>query len=264
MWSPFFFALKVRLAHIELNYAYIAPSAISDESTILIFAHEALGSIEQWKSFPTKLCEELGLNGFVYERQGHGASSRFSKERDEQYLHDYAFEELPAFIESVVPPFKKILLIGHSDGGTISLLYGSKFPERIAGIVTMAAHVINEPETIAGIQPAVEAYEMGKLIGLKKYHGDKTHELFYAWANIWRDQRFLNWDIVGEIGSDSPGLFIQGKNDQYGTSRQLELIQSKFNNGTTLLLDDCAHHPHLEKTNEVIAAISTFYRSIIS
>ena len=145
------------------------------DSIVALFIHEALGSIGQWKSFPQELCDELGVQGIVYDRQGHGNSSNFIEERDEHYLHHYAMKELPPFAEMVIPKDKKILLIGHSDGGSISLLYDHKYPARIAGMVTMAAHVINEPETIAGIQPAVDAYELGKLDGLKKYHGDKLH-----------------------------------------------------------------------------------------
>ena len=254
--------MKIKIGNSILNYIEIEPEKLASESTVLLFLHEALGSIRQWKTFPQQLCNQLGLKGIVYERQGHGDSAPFTSERDENYLHNYAFNELPVFIESVVPSDKQILLIGHSDGGTISLLYASKYPNRISGIVTMAAHVINEAETIAGIQPAVDAYELGKLDGLKKYHGDKTKDLFFAWANIWRDDRFLNWDITEEIGSNLPSLFIQGKDDQYGTAKQLELIQSRFENGTSLLLDECGHHPHLEKQNEVILAIFKFFSNL--
>lgn len=247
--------MRKSIGNIELNYVEVEPEKLSSDSIVAVFLHEALGSIKQWKSFPQELCNELGIKGIVYDRQGHGESSPFTQERDENYLHNFALEELPAFIDAVVSPKKQLLLIGHSDGGTIALLYASKFPKRIAGIVTMAAHVINEPETIAGIQPAVTAYELGKLDGLIKYHGEKTEDLFYAWANIWRDERFLNWNISKEIGSGAPGLFIQGKDDQYGTPEQLKLILSQFTHGTSLLLDDCGHHPHLEKKEDIISAI---------
>lgn len=252
------------IGNLKLNYVEIEPKQLSSGSFVAIFLHEALGSIRQWKSFPQQLCNELGISGIVYDRQGHGESSSFTFERDENYLHNYALEELPAFIDAVIPASKQIILIGHSDGGTVSLLYDSKFASRIVGMITMAAHVINEPETIAGIQPAVDAFELGKLDGLKKYHGHKTNDLFYAWANIWRDQRFQNWNITEEIGSITPALFIQGIDDQYGTAKQLDLIQSRFENGTSLLLNGCGHHPHLEKTREVIFAISQFFSKEIS
>lgn len=248
--------------NIELNYMEIVPAVLKDDSVVALFIHEALGSIRQWKSFPQKLCNKLGVHGIIYDRQGHGESCEFTSERDEMYLHKYALDELPPFADSVIQNEKKILLVGHSDGGTISLLFDHVFPSKIVGLVTMAAHVINEPETIAGIQPAVDAYKLGKLDGLKKYHSDKTEDLFYAWANIWRDPRFIDWNITEEIGSNTPGLFIQGKEDQYGTPKQLELIEARFLNGKTLLLEDCGHHPHLEKGNRVIAEISQFFEAL--
>lgn len=251
--------MDARINSIDLNYVSLLPKGAKTDSTILLFLHEALGSIGQWKEFPQDLCDKLGLPGMVYERQGHGKSSVFTTPRDHFYLHTYALQELPAFIENNLKG-KKIILVGHSDGGTIALLYAHKHPEQIQGVITMAAHVINEPETVAGISPAVQAYRAGKLDGLKKYHGDKTEALFYAWADTWKSKEFATWNICNEIGSSTlPGLFIQGAQDQYGTVEQLNLIQQKFKfTGKTVMLDDCGHHPHLEKSVEVISLIANW------
>lgn len=262
---PFFYAMKAQLDQTYLHYKELVPdNAISDE-TIILFLHEALGSIGQWKGFPQRLCNELQLCGIVYERQGHGESGPFTSQRDHHYLHNYAFEELPQFVESVLKN-KKLILVGHSDGGSIALLYAHKYPENVTAIVTMAAHVINESETIAGIDPAVKAFKLGKLDGLKKYHGDKTDDLFYAWANTWRSKAFLNWNIENEIGSSIiPGLFIQGADDQYGTREQLRLIKSKFSSSSSVaLIDQCGHHPHLEKQDEVVTLIKDWISNSVS
>lgn len=253
--------MQATLEHSVLHYELIHPQKKQQDDLVVLFLHEALGSIGQWKQFPQLLCNTLGLEGIVYERQGHGQSSAFTSERDERYLHQYALEELPAFLTAISEE-RRVLLVGHSDGGTISLLFASKYPERVAGVVTMAAHVINEPETIAGIQPAIDAYTDGKLEGLKKYHQDKTDALFFAWANIWRDGRFKQWDITAEIENElGYGLFLQGEDDQYGTPKQLELIRNNFGGSTqALLLPNCGHHPHLEQTDRVIEAISNWWR----
>lgn len=262
---PFFYIMKVQLGHISLNYKEIIPDQISSKDTVILFLHEALGSIGQWKEFPERLCNTLQLSGIVYERQGHGESSGFSSQRDHYYLHDYGLKELPEFIKTVLND-RRFILVGHSDGGSIALLYAHANPKNISAIVTMAAHVINEPETIAGIDPAVEAYTLGKLDGLRKYHGDKTDALFFAWADTWRSQAFKNWNIENEIGSSSiPGLFIQGADDQYGTPEQLNRIQRKFSsNSSTVLIADCGHHPHLEKTDKVITLISEWISNSVS
>jgi pimeloyl-ACP methyl ester carboxylesterase len=254
-----------RIKNTDLNYISVLPRTLKSKNTILLFLHEALGSIGQWKAFPELLCDALGLEGIVYERQGHGKSDPFSEPRDHKYLHNYALDELPAFI-SKISDQKKIILVGHSDGGTIALLYAYLFPKNISGIITMAAHVLNEKETVAGIEPAIKAFKAGKLDGLKKYHGDKTKTLFFAWADTWRSKEFATWNISDEIGSSTlPGLFIQGAEDQYGTVKQLELIHERFkNNSKTVMLDNCGHHPHLEKSNEVISIISDWISDSVS
>lgn len=256
------------MQHIQLQHKTIAVQTIRvaqnrNENIILVFLHEALGSIGQWKAFPELLCKKLQLDGFVYERQGHGNSSPFSSERTASYLHDYAWIELNELITTAFSADKKIILVGHSDGGTIALLYAAKFPKNVLACLTMAAHVINEPETIAGIQPAIDAYEAGKLVGLTKYHGDKTEALFYAWARTWKSSEFEHWNICNDIQSIScPVLALQGSTDQYGTEKQLDLIRKNVSGKVkTVMLTNCGHHPHLEVSEHVLSEIQQFFPS---
>ena len=239
----------------------ISPKNLAADNIVIIFLHEALGSIPQWKSFPQDLCNSLGLSGIIYERQGHGSSSGLNGIRDERYLHNYALHELPTLLDIILPLEKKVLLVGHSDGATIALLYAAKYPQRIIGIVSIAAHVIVEKETLAGIQPAIEAFESKKLEGLRRFHGDKTNELFYSWANTWNLPEFKSWNICKDIhGVTAPTLIIQGKKDQYGTDEQVKLIASSISGESkSILLDQCGHIPHLEKGTEVLNEIKSWY-----
>src|SRR5690606_6926198 len=99
---------------------------------------------DQWKAFPQQLCSAIGLNGIVYDREGYGQSSPLTSARKADYLHRYALDELPGLINQVLAPEKKVLLVGHSDGASIALLYAAAFPERVEGVVSMAAHVLVE------------------------------------------------------------------------------------------------------------------------
>jgi pimeloyl-ACP methyl ester carboxylesterase len=249
----------------QLYYESIRVDHPRSEKTILVFLHEALGSIGQWRNFPTLLCQELKLNGLVYEREGHGKSSAFQHPRTANYLHEYALNELPLVIENLIGVDQQVILIGHSDGGSIALLYAAQFPKKVAATITMAAHVINEPETITGIQPAIEAYNLGKLEGLKKFHGDKTEDLFFAWANIWKSADFKDWNICQDISEiKAPLLALQGSRDQYGTIKQLLLIEESVNGIVeTQFLDACGHHPHLEKMELVIGEVKRFLEGIV-
>src|SRR5688572_25550152 len=47
----------------------------------LVFLHDSLGSIRQWKEFPGLLGEAAGLDVLVYDRQGYGGSDPYEGAR---------------------------------------------------------------------------------------------------------------------------------------------------------------------------------------
>ena len=137
---------------MNLNHKWVG---YRNDGPFLLLLHEALGSIGQWKDFPERLSEVLNLPVLVYERQGHGMSPDFNQERTDHYLEQYAFEELPAFLELLQLQERKCLLYGHSDGGSIALLYASKYPSNVIGVISEAAHIFVEDITLDGIDAAV-------------------------------------------------------------------------------------------------------------
>lgn len=232
---------------------------------VLVFLHEGLGCIELWRDFPEKICNATGLNGIVYDRLGHGKSDPLPQHRTPAYLHDEALIYLPPFLEKtgVDNPF----FIGHSDGGTIALLYAAQHPGRTAGFITEAAHVFLEDITVRGIQKAVEAYESGKLKkGLIKYHGDKTDALFYGWAYTWLSPEFRHWNIVDELKSIyAPSLIIQGNDDEYGTEKQVDAIVNTVQGETEkCIIPECGHVPHHQAGDAVTERMVEFIKTVIN
>lgn len=226
---------------------------------ILIFLHEGLGCTEMWKAFPSKLCLKTGYPGLMYDRIGYGQSSALKNDRTTHYLHDYATFELPQLIEKLLPN-RTYFLIGHSDGGSISLIHASTQDPSIRGVITEAAHVFVEDITLNGIKFALEEFRVGRLISLQKYHGKKTESIFYAWADTWLKSEFLHWNIEYLLPSiKCPVLAIQGKNDQYGTELQLDKIVSGVGKvGTKMMIDNCGHAPHRDQPGLVLGAMSEF------
>lgn len=249
----------IQLVDKQIHVVFLNPTIYSVDKPMIVFLHEALGSIPQWKSFPNLLCDRLNLPGVVIERSGHGKSSPISGERDEHYLHLYA-DETNEVLKEILPFHHSYILVGHSDGGSIALIHAAQQHKHCIGIVTMAAHTFVENETLAGIAPAIEAFENGKLNGLYSIHGDKTSTLFYAWAKTWNASYFRNWDLRNEIQTISiPVLAIQGANDQYRTKAQLDSI-NVLCSATIKEIPACGHHPHLEMGMEVILEIETWIK----
>jgi pimeloyl-ACP methyl ester carboxylesterase len=227
---------------------------------VAVFLHEALGSIAQWGDFPGKLCQALQLPGLVYERLGYGDSDANPKSRTHRYLHEAALVELPEFLEQL-DVRQPLILVGHSDGGSIALLYAAAFPERIHTVITMAAHVYNETITVEGIQAARKAWEEGKLKGLEIYHGAKTEKLFFDWNDTWQTPEFLKWDISKDIVPPQPfpALIIQGEDDQYGSPQQVvDIVRILGDEAEGLLVPQAGHSPFLDQPESLIEEIAVF------
>lgn len=225
----------------------------------LVFLHEALGSIELWKDFPETLVQATGLDALLYDRQGHGASDPLDQPRKADYLQTEALEVLPRVLEAC--EVDSAIPIGHSDGGTIALLFAAAHPAMVPCLITEAAHVFVEEITLAGIRRAVNAYrETALREKLARYHGDKTDALFAAWADTWLSPAFAGWNIEHCLPRvTSPTLVIQGADDEYGSLEQVERIAGGVSGpASSLIVPDCGHIPHLQALQQVLPAMASF------
>ena len=234
-----------------------------DRPTIVLL-HDSLGCIELWRDFPEKLSEVAKCNVLVYDRHGYGKSHPFLYDkRDNDYM------ELEADMLNELLDFWKIdkaILFGHSDGGSIALLTAAKYPEKILGIITEGAHVLVEEVTLNGIKEAIELYKTTDLkIKLKKYHGDKTEEMFWAWAGTWTTEDFRNWNMERFLPAIMcPSLIIQGENDEYGTLDQVEKIFKQVKGvSSKLILPNIKHTPHKEAPEVVLNNSAEFISNLI-
>lgn len=228
----------------------------------LVFLHEGLGCTAMWRDFPRALCRATGCPGLVYDRLGYGASPALPRPRTLSYLHQYALDELPQLLSSLIPE-RDYVLIGHSDGASIGLIHAAERPAQLRGLICEAAHVFVEPETLAGIADATQAFQAGKLQGLAKYHGEKTASLFRAWSDTWQSDWFRHWNIEYVLPAIAcPVLVIQGLEDQYATLAQVEAIVSQVPRAQQLVVENCGHAPHLERPDELLQHMQAFIEAL--
>ena len=230
----------------------------------LIFLHEGLGCTEMWKDYPAKLCAATGCTGLIYDRAGYGKSSPDYREHSIHYLHEAALCELPYVIESTIGG-KDHILVGHSDGGSIALIYASERCPFLCGVITEAAHVFVEDVTLEGIDVALSAYEAGKLKrALAYYHADNTDRMFWGWARPWSAPWFRKWNLEYALPAiQVPVYALQGVEDQYGTPAQVTAIVAGNPQRRGLIIDGSGHVPHNDQPEVLIDLMSEFIAGII-
>jgi pimeloyl-ACP methyl ester carboxylesterase len=226
----------------------------------LVFLHEGLGSVAQWRDFPERLARACGLPAFVYSRTNYGGSSATAPlPRPVRYMHDEALL-LPEVLHAA--GISDPILVGHSDGASISILYAADHSVR--GLVLEAPHVFGEEVSFASIARAKEAYEKGGLRErLAKYH-EHVDAAFQGWNGPWLDPGFRAWNLEDRLPHiTAPMLVVQGLADEYGTIAQVEAIRrGAAGRVDTVLLERCGHAPHREKPEETLAAMQAFVRSV--
>lgn len=227
----------------------------------LVFLHEGLGSVSLWRDFPDQVAAGLGLPALVYSRRGYGGSSPVSLPRPTRFMHDEA-AYLPRVLEAA--GVHRALLVGHSDGASIALLYAALRPTNLVGVVAIAPHVFVEDLSIANIENAKVAYETTELRSrLERHHGANVDIAFRGWNDVWLSPDFRAWNIEQDVARITvPCAVIQGRDDEYGTLAQVESIRERIPGTRVTVIDACGHSPHKDRPTATLAAIVDFVRSL--
>jgi len=237
------------------------------KAPLLVFLHEGLGSTSAWRDFPETACAALSCRGLVYSRYGYGKSS--PRPPDEKwpttYLHDQAHQVLPALFRALgidtkaSPP----ILFGHSDGGTIALLYAARFHHDVAGIVVAAPHIFVEDMTLDSLKAVRELYRVTDMRQkLARLHDDPD-SAFFGWNEAWLNPDFKSFNIEAEIASiRCPVLAVQGERDEYASMAQIDGIEACVPTTRVLALPKVGHSPHKDATQPLLDAMNAFIRTL--
>lgn len=246
----------------SLEYKWLAPQA-ADAPTIVTL-HEGLGCVGLWGDVPEKLQQATGAGVFAYSRAGYGQSSPVALPRPLDYMQREALDVLPKVLDAI--PFRRGLLLGHSDGASIAAIYaGAHQDHRLQGIALIAPHFIVEDlsvESIAAIKTTFETTDLKTK--LSRWHKD-VDNAFYGWNGAWLDPKFRDWDISEYLAYIRvPVLIVQGENDQYGTLRQAEIAQAECYCPVDLeIISDAGHSPHREAPRVTLDAIGQFAKAAL-
>jgi pimeloyl-ACP methyl ester carboxylesterase len=223
----------------------------------IVMLHEGLGSLGMWKNFPPEVAARTSCNVLVYSRYGHGNSDKLVEKRPVAFMHHEGKVVLPELLKQL--GIERPILLGHSDGGSIALIFAATYPERCSALILEAPHVFVEDLSVASITEAKVNYQTTDLPQkLARYHAH-TDATFWGWNDIWLDAEFRSWNIEECLDAiRCPVLCIQGEQDQYGTIAQVLAIQARVPGGQILMLPNCKHSPHRDQLGSTLQAIAEF------
>ncbi len=249
----------------NIHYQIIDSKLIGEGKPLLVFLHEGLGSIPQWKDFPRKLSDKLQLPALVYERIGYGQSDYWLGNISDKFLHFEALIMLPELLQSLRID-NKIIIFGHSDGGTIGLIQCSQPMPQLLGAIIEAPHVIFEQHSINGIAKARTMLNKKELIRvMDRYHNERAAKLIDDWTSYWLNADPKVWEVGDELKKiNIPLLLIQGDNDEFGTYKQIDIIANEVNSNIVEIakLLDCGHIPHLQQMDKVLELTDDFIKNL--
>ena len=245
---------------LQLEYRDV-PATADGRSTLLLL-HEGLGCVAMWRDFPDKLAAVTGQRVVVWSRAGYGGSQADPRARTPDYMHSEAQVALPELLAAL--NIERPILIGHSDGGSITLIFAATFPEVPLGIAVLAPHEFVEETALAGIRAAGSAWETTDLPRkMARYHRDRAPQVFADWHDTWLSPAFRDWSIEDCLANiRCPVLAIQGEDDKYATMRQVDLIAEKLPAAQVVKLAKCGHSPQRDQETAVLAALAGFIRRL--
>jgi pimeloyl-ACP methyl ester carboxylesterase len=235
----------------------------SGDRPTIVMLHEGLGSVSTWKDFPEQLAQATGCGVLAYSRYGHGKSERLGEKRRPGFMHHEAIIVLPALLDQL--GIQDPILLGHSDGGSIAIIYVAASLRGPRALILVAPHVFVEDRTVQSIAKIRGVYQTTDLSAKMTRHHDHADEMFWGWNDIWLDPEFRGWNIEDCLDSvHCPVLTIQCANDEYGTLAQIRAIERRVSSAQTVVLQDCGHAPHKDQPAETLKAMSEFVRQVCS
>jgi pimeloyl-ACP methyl ester carboxylesterase len=232
--------------------------AANKDGPTIVMLHEGLGSVALWKDFPQLLATRTGCGILVYSRYGLGNSERLMEKRPVEFMHHEGEVVLPELLDKL--NITRPIVLGHSDGGSIAIIFAGKYLDRPRALILEAPHVFVENLSVASIAQAKVAYlttDLPQKLARYHQHVDAT---FWGWNDIWLDPAFRGWNIEASLpGVTAPVLAIQGADDEYGTLAQLDAVERGVRGPLErLVLAQCKHSPHRDQPQATLEAMARF------
>lgn len=221
------------------GHSLAVQQAGQQDSPLVLLLHHGLGSIQSW-SQQIPFLAQAGYRVVAYDRWGYGRSGARLRLDVPSFADDLV--DLEALLDQL--EVQEAALVGHSDGGTLALIFASRYPERATCLVTIAAHIYVEPKMLPGIEGLRQAFLTQERFrkGLQRLHGEKVDAVFSNWYEGWVQESNLSWDLRPALAQiRCPVLVVQGELDEHATPQHARDLAEAIPGAVLWLLESAGH-----------------------
>ena len=248
--------MKGTIKRIDVGGHELRLSTAGEGEPVFLCLHGLVDRIEIWD----RLVGDLSQRGRVVclDQRGHGES--------ESPEGPYRREDLASDVSAVIGELgpERVVLVGHSMGGIISMATFLLHPEQVSGLVLIGTASQCNEKTSNWYERIARAGEQDGNPGLvRAIYGERSKKVIHGDAKgiseVTRTLRSLYSDpLTPKLAEIScPVLLIVGDKDPMG-SRASSIISEQIPDAVLVTVPDCGHWVHLEQPGSVIEAIDEF------
>lgn len=241
-----------KINDVTINYVTYG----NEQGLDVVFLHGWGQNIAMMQPLGDKLQKEFHIT--IVDLPGFGASS---EPLSIHTVHDYAkcIKDLLDELEITEP-----IMVGHSFGGKISLLYASLYPT--TKLVVLASPYDQEIKNISKRTKFLKSLKrVPGLRLLENFAKSKIGSIDYRSASpvmrkVLTDT--VNRDITDEIKNITcPVLIIWGSDDQAVPLKKAYQLESMLKNAGVVVYQGCTHYAYLERLEQTVSVLNSFFNS---
>jgi len=251
----------------------ILHSKIIGQGKPFIILHGFLGMSDNWKTLG-KQFSELNYQVHLVDQRNHGRSFH-----SDVFDYDVMAQDLKAYCEA--HDLNNIILLGHSMGGKIAMLFASKYPDLVNKLIVADISPRYYPVHHDAILEGLSSLDFSTIATrgaadniLSNYIPDVGTRLFLLknlyWVNKGQLGLRINLDIlkanVSEVGEalpthaifDKSTLFLRGDKSEYIGHADATIINTHFPNSSIETIENAGHWLHAENPKIFFEAVKQF------
>jgi pimeloyl-ACP methyl ester carboxylesterase len=238
----------------------------------LFILHGLFGLSDNWATVGKMLAEHFEF--YLIDLRNHGNSPHSN-----EWTYSAMTNDLLELMGN--EKLEKIILIGHSLGGKVTMQFASMYPEKLEKLIVVDMAPKDYPGNQFGFIEKLLKLNLAEMQSRKEAE-IQLNSIIKDWATVqlllkniqWNEENKLEWKFnlkvlaenqnkIGETFSlknkiDTPTLFIRGERSKYILDEDITTIKKIFSNSEIKTIEGAGHWVHADKPKEFAEIVKVF------